>query len=119
MKDLVSRSGWRRVKRNGKNVVQMRVEDELFGTYSTFTVDELSDRVHALSLEEVHLEVETKSYSYGGGDYGSLTVRGWRNATQDEIDAAVNKINADQKVAAAWEEKRIQDLKRSRPELFK
>jgi len=116
---LTGPGGWRRVRRDGHLVVQKRASDQLYGSYESFTLDELTDKVRASGMEEYRIEVETEQGTYGDSDYGVLNVVGWRAATETEIKLGLDEIDQGRKRAREWEDRQIANLKRTRPELFR
>lgn len=110
-------ANWREVTRKGKKVKQIRTSDELYGTYETITPEALAKKIKESGFEEHDVSVQKKD-DYDGTS-AALMIEGWREATQWEIDNALETETRMQQYRADAEAKQIATLKQTRPELFK
>jgi len=108
---------WRSVTRDGVRTLQTRCSDEVCGSYESFTIERLQERVNESGVEDYSLSIET--YHDYGDERARLVIEGWRAPEQHEVDTALKLIDDMRAHRARAEEAQIEKLKKTRPELFK
>ncbi|MGV8847003.1 MAG: hypothetical protein ACOH1Y_18345 [Propionicimonas sp.] len=108
-------SGWRL---NGKTV-EKKVEVPL--EYVKRDIEAFITQVRTAcdGLGDPSIDMDVEYGTYGDRDKDVLTVTGWREATQAEIDKATGEIHKSDENRAAYEAHMVAELKKTRPELFK
>jgi hypothetical protein len=89
------------------------------------TIDEFVKRFNNIvaerGLEDAVLEMETDYGSYGDRDRDALYVKGWRDATEQEIAAVEAEAKQQREQAEVWRLRKIEEAKqlmKENPELF-
>lgn len=108
---------WRRVTRGSREVLQRRRKVQVFGLYDTFTLADMKKVVAEHKFKEPEFEIE-QDYEYGD-QVVRIYLRGWSDATKEEIDAEIAKLQEHQDFIDQREQDEIERLRKKRPDLFK
>lgn len=109
-------SQWKKVD----GVVYTFAKQELYGTYDTFTPEELQQKIDDCGFSDGwYLELETDEPYYDSSARAILMLIGWRQASATELDMALGDIDARKQSMIDRDEKVFSDLKKRRPDLFK
>lgn len=107
--------GWR----TKKKVLQRYVTEEV--GYPSGSVEEFCTRLREMAkrYEEPEVSLEMEYGNYGDRDRDILAVRGWRQATPEEIAEVDDELARAAENQVRWEAVQIARLRETRPELFK